>query len=214
MKAQSKQGEVRLLKRFTEETIESPPEFEDLKTSSSSSSSLPVHQDVKKGVDQGKGHRRLADGTQADGDPAEEGDAGVVVEMQQRDLLLPLAQHEEDRVEEVDKLGDHVEVVEKNRTARHIGKRGKVSVENVRPGGRPVGDEGGEDGGVVDGQRAVVHQQQRPKVVRLSPPHPPRAQDEDEEEVGDEEKEGHAKGGHEGEVTHARIAMLVPEAHH
>ncbi len=167
-------------------------------------------------IEQHKERADVAEGAEAEDDPAVGGHHEVVVEVEGRHLTLLLPQHEEHRVQQVDVLRNDVDVNivdDGQRPLAAVLHRRVPRVQHPLHQVARVEEEAGEDVAIVGGQRQVVDEEERFQTEGTLPPgHPPRADPQDEEEVGGEQRSRNADRGHEGVVGGAGVAVLTPEA--
>ncbi len=138
--------------------------------------------------------------------------------MKKCDLILLLPQHKEDGVKEVDKLGDHVEVVESDDLHVPVGalvQWRKGGVEHARESLGVVDDQSNEDVGVEGGHGDVVVEKGPLEGKRLSVAHQPGPDDADKGDVGNQNGQRQAETAHEEvALVKARVAVFPPKALH
>lgn len=97
-----------------------------------------------------------------------------MIKVQQGNLVLLFSEYKKDRVEQVNKLGNHVEVVEGDNLhvpLTALRQRRKGGVEHARKGFSVVDYESNEDVGVEDGHGYVVEEECPLQSVRFSGAH-------------------------------------------
>ena len=137
----------------------------------------------------------------------------MVVGVEGGNLIRLLPQHKEDRLKEVDQLGEQVDVLQADLLEgqrRAVFKGRPTEVKDVRP--PPVEHQKAvEEVGVPEAEKEVVADEERLQAVRLAAGHEARDDEEGEQKVGGEDEgEGREGVANEEEVTCARVAGLVP----